>query len=73
MSRTGPVSRVLMGAQGKVGLIDANVGLGLAVAGKPIVDETNDATVVIMVIVAILVTPPPFTWSRAMVRKLRAS
>ena len=49
--------------RGEVGLIFANVGLGLTVAGERIVDEKIYSAVVIMVIVTTLVTPPALKWS----------
>jgi Kef-type K+ transport system membrane component KefB len=51
--------------RGEVGLIFANVGLGLTVAGERIVDEAIYSAVVIMVIVTTLVTPPALKWSLA--------
>lgn len=44
--------------RGEVGLIFANVGLGLHVDGRRVVDESLFAAVVIMVLVTTLVTPP---------------
>jgi Kef-type K+ transport system membrane component KefB len=49
--------------RGEVGLIFANVGLGLTVAGERIIDEAIFSAVVIMVIVTTLVTPPALKWS----------
>ena len=49
--------------RGEVGLIFANVGLGLAIAGERIVDQASYSAVVIMVIVTTLVTPPALAWS----------
>lgn len=49
--------------RGEVGLIFANVGLGLVVAGERIVNEATYSAVVIMVIVTTLVTPPALKWS----------
>ena len=51
--------------RGEVGLIFANIGLGLAVAGERIVDEHIYSAVVIMVIVTTLVTPPALRWAFA--------
>jgi len=51
--------------RGEVGLIFANVGLGLVVAGERVVDEAIFSAVVIMVIVTTLVTPPALQWSLA--------
>jgi Kef-type K+ transport system membrane component KefB len=49
--------------RGEVGLIFANIGLGLSVAGEPIVDAHIFTAVVIMVMITTLVTPPALTWS----------
>lgn len=51
--------------RGEVGLIFANVGLGLTVAGERIVDEAVFSAVVIMVIVTTMITPPALKWSIA--------
>lgn len=49
--------------RGEVGLIFANIGLGLTVAGIPVVDRSAYSAIVIMVIVTTLVTPPALRWS----------
>jgi Kef-type K+ transport system membrane component KefB len=49
--------------RGEVGLIFANIGLGLTVAGQRIVDEGVFSALVIMVIVTTIVTPPALKWS----------
>jgi Kef-type K+ transport system membrane component KefB len=49
--------------RGEVGLIFANIGLGLSVAGERIVDEGTFSAVVVMVIVTTMVTPPALKWS----------
>ncbi len=49
--------------RGEVGLIFANIGLGLQVAGQRVVDEGVFSAVVIMVIVTTMVTPPALKWS----------
>ena len=49
--------------RGEVGLIFANVGLGLTIAGERVVDQAIFSAVVIMVIVTTLVTPPALKWS----------
>lgn len=54
--------------RGEVGLIFANVGLGLTVAGERVVDEAIFSAVVIMVIVTTLVTPPALKWSLSRAR-----
>jgi Kef-type K+ transport system membrane component KefB len=51
--------------RGEVGLIFANIGLGLHVAGQRVVDEGVFSAVVIMVIVTTMVTPPALKWSLA--------
>ena len=49
--------------RGEVGLIFANIGLGLSIAGQPIVDQDIFSAVVIMVIVTTMATPPALRWS----------
>ena len=49
--------------RGEVGLIFANIGLGLSVAGQPVVDEGIFSAVVIMVMVTTMTTPPALKWS----------
>lgn len=49
--------------RGEVGLIFANIGLGLHIGDEPIVSEPVFTAVVIMVMVTTLVTPPALTWS----------
>lgn len=49
--------------RGEVGLIFANIGLGLHVAGQRVVDEGVFSAVVIMVIVTTMVTPLALKWS----------
>jgi Kef-type K+ transport system membrane component KefB len=49
--------------RGEVGLIFANVGLGLSIGGERIVDLATYSAVVVMVIVTTLVTPPALKWS----------
>jgi Kef-type K+ transport system membrane component KefB len=51
--------------RGEVGLIFANIGLGLSLAGEPIVDAGVFSAVVIMVIVTTMATPPLLKWSLA--------
>jgi Kef-type K+ transport system membrane component KefB len=60
--------------RGEVGLIFANVGLGLTVAGERVISGAVFSAVVVMVIVTTLVTPPALRWSfgrrsRALSRK----
>jgi Kef-type K+ transport system membrane component KefB len=49
--------------RGEVGLIFANIGLGLVVAGERIVDSTTFSAIVVMVMVTTMVTPPALKWS----------
>lgn len=51
--------------RGEVGLIFANIGLGLTAAGHPVVDHRLYAAIVVMVIVTTLVTPPLLKWRMA--------
>jgi Kef-type K+ transport system membrane component KefB len=51
--------------RGEVGLIFANIGLGLTIAGQPVLDEGIFSAVVIMVIVTTMATPPLLKWSLA--------
>jgi Kef-type K+ transport system membrane component KefB len=64
-----PLDRVSIGIgmmpRGEVGLIFANIGLGLTLAGQPIVDQALFSAVVIMVIVTTMATPPLLKWSLA--------
>jgi Kef-type K+ transport system membrane component KefB len=62
-----PIDRLSIGIgmmpRGEVGLIFANIGLGLSLAGQPIVDNAVFSAVVIMVIVTTMATPPLLKWS----------
>ena len=49
--------------RGEVGLIFANVGATLTVAGQPVITSATYAAVVIMVILTTLVTPPLLQWA----------
>lgn len=49
--------------RGEVGLIFANIGLGLVVSGERIVDPSTFSAIVVMVIVTTVVTPPALKWS----------
>ena len=55
--------------RGEVGLIFANIGLTLMVAGERIIDQATFSAVVIMVIVTTMVTPPSLKWSLGRARK----
>ncbi len=63
----GRLDRVTIGLgmipRGEVGLIFANIGLGLTIAGRPVIAGTTYSAIVIMVIVTTLVTPPALRWS----------
>jgi Kef-type K+ transport system membrane component KefB len=64
-----PLDRLTIGIgmipRGEVGLIFANIGLGLSLAGQPVVDEGIFSAIVIMVIVTTMATPPLLKWSLA--------
>ena len=49
--------------RGEVGLIFANLGLALTINGERIVDAALYSTIVIMVLVTTVVTPPALQWS----------
>jgi Kef-type K+ transport system membrane component KefB len=49
--------------RGEVGLIFANVGLGLSVAGRPVLDQAVYSAIVVVVIVTTIATPPALKWS----------
>jgi len=49
--------------RGEVGLIFANVGLGLTIGGEPILKPATYSAIVVVVIVTTLVTPPALRWS----------
>jgi len=59
--------------RGEVGLIFANIGLSLAVAGRPVVEATEYSAILVMVIVTTLVTPPALKWSLARQRRRTGS
>jgi len=48
--------------RGEVGLIFANLGLGLTLHGVPVMDQGVYSAVVIMVVLSALITPPALTW-----------
>lgn len=64
-----PIDRLTVGIgmipRGEVGLIFANVGLGLTIGGAPLIDRGVFSAVVIMVIVTTMLTPPALKWSLA--------
>jgi Kef-type K+ transport system membrane component KefB len=49
--------------RGEVGLIFANIGLTLVVAGQRVVDQSVFSAVVVMVITTTVITPPALKWS----------
>ncbi len=49
--------------RGEVGLIFANIGLGLSVAGEHIIEKSTFSAVVVMVIVTTMITPLLLKWS----------
>ena len=49
--------------RGEVGLIFANVGLGLTIGGEPILKPATYSAIVVVVVVTTLVTPPALRWS----------
>jgi Kef-type K+ transport system membrane component KefB len=51
--------------RGEVGLIFANIGLGLQIAGQPVVSANEFSAMVVMVIMTTMVTPPLLKWSLA--------
>lgn len=62
-----PLDRLSIGIgmipRGEVGLIFANMGLALTVNGERIVDPALYSTIVLMVLVTTVVTPPALQWS----------
>lgn len=63
---TKGIDRVTVGLgmipRGEVGLIFANIGLTLVVAGERIIDDATFSAVVVMVVCTTLVTPPALRW-----------
>jgi Kef-type K+ transport system membrane component KefB len=49
--------------RGEVGLIFANMGLQMTIGGAPLLDAGAYSSIVIMVILTTLVTPPALRWS----------
>jgi Kef-type K+ transport system membrane component KefB len=49
--------------RGEVGLIFANIGVGLTLGGAPVIDRGTFSAVVVMVIVTTLVTPVALKFS----------
>ncbi len=63
---TREVDRITVGIgmipRGEVGLIFANIGLTLVVAGERVVTDSTFAAVVVMVVASTLLTPPALRW-----------
>jgi Kef-type K+ transport system membrane component KefB len=57
-----PVS-IGMAPRGEVGLIFANIGLGLRFGGQPLIDAATYSAIVLVVLVTTLATPPALAWS----------
>jgi Kef-type K+ transport system membrane component KefB len=55
--------------RGEVGLIFANIGLGLQLGGQPIISSQTFSAIVAMVVVTTMVTPPALEWSLGRVRR----
>jgi len=49
--------------RGEVGLIFANVGLGFAIGGRPVIDHGTYSALVLVVVVTTLITPAALAWS----------
>ena len=63
----GGVNRLAVGVgmvpRGEVGLIFANIGLGLTIGGAAVITPTLYSAIVVMVIVTTMVTPPALKWA----------
>lgn len=74
---TKGVDRIMVGLgmipRGEVGLIFANIGLALVVAGERIITNETFAAVVVMVVITTLLTPPAIRWQLARTADRRAS
>jgi len=57
--------------RGEVGLIFANIGLGLTLGGQRIMEPATYSSVVVMVIVTTMITPPALQWSLARSKRSR--
>jgi len=49
--------------RGEVGLIFANIGLGLSIGGKPVIGPATYSAIVVMVIATTMMTPPALKWA----------
>lgn len=59
--------------RGEVGLIFANVGVGLMLDGRPVMSGAMFSAVVAMVVVTTMITPPALTWSLTRAGRARDS
>ena len=63
----GALNRLAVGLgmipRGEVGLIFANIGLGLTIGGQPVVDGDIFSAIVIMVMLTTMAAPPALKWS----------
>jgi Kef-type K+ transport system membrane component KefB len=55
--------------RGEVGLIFANIGLGLMMGSQPVVSHHEFSAIVVMVIITTMVTPPLLKWAFARVAR----
>ena len=73
----GGIDRVTVGLgmipRGEVGLIFANMGMALMLAGTPIITPPLYSAIVVMVVVTTLVTPPALKWSLGRASRSAAS
>lgn len=59
--------------RGEVGLIFASIGLSMTINGERIIDQALFSTIVLMVLVTTVVTPPALKWSLGRPRKTAAA
>jgi len=57
--------------RGEVGLIFANIGIGLSIGSVPIVSPHEFSAIVVMVIVTTMITPPLLKWALARAARLQ--
>ena len=71
------LDRVIVGLgmmpRGEVGLIFANIGLGLTIGGERLVDAATYSAIVVTVMLTTLLTPPALKWRFASLSQARAS
>ena len=48
--------------RGEVGLIFANIGLGLSIGGERLIDASTYSAIVVTVMLTTLLTPPALKW-----------